>query len=69
MECGPPRADPLAVRRQTFRYLDLASGKDEPLAAVEGDWIGGVSLAPDGKSVLYGRRLASSRLMMIDNFR
>jgi hypothetical protein len=36
---------------------------------VEGDWIGGVSLSPDGQSILYGRSLRSSSLMMIDNFR
>jgi Tol biopolymer transport system component/predicted Ser/Thr protein kinase len=68
VECGPP-AGPLGVRQQTLRYLDLASGKDEALATVEGDWIGGLSIAPDGKSLLYGRRLASASLMMIDNFR
>jgi hypothetical protein len=56
-------------RQQTLRYLDFASGKDEPLVTVEGDWIGGLSLAPDGQSILYGRRLLSSSLMMIDNFR
>jgi Tol biopolymer transport system component len=70
VECGPPGGDPVYVRRQqTLRYLDFASGKDEPLATVEGDWIGGLSLAPDGQSILYGRRLPSSSLMMIDNFR
>jgi Tol biopolymer transport system component len=67
-ECGPPLG-PLGVRQQTLRYLDFASGKDEPLATVDGDWIGGLSIAPDGQSILYGRRLASSSLMMIDNFR
>ena len=66
-ECGPPRAD--AVRRQTLRYLDFASGRDEPLATVEGFWIGGLSISPDGKSILYGRSVLSSALMMIDNFR
>ncbi len=70
VECGPPRADPVYVRRQqTLRYLDFASGKDEPFVTVEGDWIAGLSLAPDGQSILYGRRLVSSSLMMIDNFR
>lgn len=69
VECGPPRADPLAVRWQRLRYLDFASGKDEPLATVEGDWIGGLSISPDGQSILYGRSLRSSSLMMIDNFR
>jgi hypothetical protein len=66
-ECDPPGAD--AVRRQTLRHLDFASGKDEPLATVEGLWIGGLSLSPDGKSILYGRSVQSSALMMIDNFR
>jgi hypothetical protein len=57
------------VREQTLRYLDLATGKDEPLATVEGYWLGGVSVSPDGKTILYSRAVASSNLMMIDNFR
>jgi Tol biopolymer transport system component len=66
-ECDPPGAN--AVRRQTLRYLDFASGRDEPLATVEGFSIGGLSISPDGKSLLYGRSVQSSALMMIDNFR
>jgi Tol biopolymer transport system component len=69
VECGPPVAVRNAVREQTLRYLDLATGKDEPLATVEGYWIGGVSLSPDGKTILYGRGVSSFNLMMIDNFR
>jgi Tol biopolymer transport system component/predicted Ser/Thr protein kinase len=69
VECGPPGAGGNAVREQTLRYLDLATGKDEPLATVEGDWIGGVSVSPDGKTILYGRSVSTSSLMMIDNFR
>jgi Tol biopolymer transport system component/serine/threonine protein kinase len=69
VQCGPPDAGRDAVREQTLRYLHLATGKDEPLATVEGDWIGGVSVSPDGKTILYGRSVSSSNLMMIDNFR
>jgi Tol biopolymer transport system component len=71
VECGPSGAGGQAVRvrEQTLRYLDLATGKDEPLATVGGYWIGGVSVSPDGKTILYGRAVASSNLMMIDNFR
>jgi dipeptidyl aminopeptidase/acylaminoacyl peptidase len=67
VECDPPRADEPAV--QTLRYLDFATGQDEPLATVEGSSIVGVSVSPDGKSILYGRVVMSSALMMIDNFR
>jgi eukaryotic-like serine/threonine-protein kinase len=67
VECDPPSADEPAV--QTLRYLDFATGKDEPLATVEGSSIVGVSVSPDGKSILYGRNVMSSALMMIDNFR
>jgi Tol biopolymer transport system component len=66
-QCEPPRVDEPAV--QTVRYLDLATGKDEPLATVEGSSIVGLSVSPDGKTVLYGRGVTTSALMMIDNFR
>jgi Tol biopolymer transport system component/predicted Ser/Thr protein kinase len=68
VECGPTDASGNALREQVLRYLDLATGEDEPLATVEGDWIGGVSVSPDGKTLLYGRSVGSSNLMMIDNF-
>jgi Tol biopolymer transport system component len=67
VECGPPSVDEPAV--QTLRYLDFVTGKDEPLATVEGSSILGVSVSPDGKTILYGRGVTSSALMMIDNFR
>jgi len=33
------------------------------------DWPGGLSVSPDGRSIIYGRTVWTSDLMMIENFR
>jgi hypothetical protein len=35
----------------------------------KGDWIGGVSVSPDGRTIIFGRAKFASDLMMIENFR
>jgi serine/threonine protein kinase len=66
-DCTAPGAPP--SRQQTLRYWDAATGRDRPVAAVEGEWVGGLAVSPDGQSLLYGRSTASTSLMMIENFR
>ena len=52
-----------------LRYWDAATRQDRLVATLEADWIGSLSVSPDGQSVVYGRGLSTSDLMMIDNFR
>jgi hypothetical protein len=54
---------------RTLRYWDAATGQSRPVAKVEADWIGGLSVSPDGRSILYARGSSTSDLMMIENFR
>ena len=56
-------------RRQTLRYWEAATGRDRLVATLEADGILGLSVSPDGQSILYGRSTPSSSLMMIENFR
>ena len=58
-----------ASRQQTLRYWDAATGRDRLVATLEADGILGLSVSPDGQSLLYGRSMPSSSLMMIENFR
>jgi Tol biopolymer transport system component len=52
-----------------LRLWDAATGSDRLLGTIEADWVGGISVSPDGTRVIYGRGEAASSLMMIDNFR
>jgi len=53
----------------TLRFRDAASGEDRLVATLEADWLGGVSVSPDGHSIVYGRGILTSDLLMIENFR
>ncbi len=55
--------------QRILRYWDAATGQDRQMATVIADGIAGVSVSPDGQSIVYGRILATSDLMMIENFR
>jgi Tol biopolymer transport system component len=66
-ECGSPEAR--ATPQRTLRYWDAATGQDRPVATIEADWIGGLSVSPDGQSIVFGRGTSTSDLMMIENFR
>jgi serine/threonine protein kinase len=52
-----------------LRFWDAASGQDRPVATLEADWVGGVSVSPDGQSIAYARTDRTNDLMMIENFR
>jgi hypothetical protein len=39
------------------------------VATLETAWLGGLSVSPDGHTILYGRASSTSDLMMIENFR
>jgi Tol biopolymer transport system component len=59
---GGPRAG-------TLLYWDAATGRDKPIEGVQADSIDGMSVSPDGRSIIYGRTQAASDLLMIENFR
>jgi Tol biopolymer transport system component/tRNA A-37 threonylcarbamoyl transferase component Bud32 len=66
-DCGPPGTP--ASWEHTLRYWDAATGRDRAVAIVETAWLGGLSVSPDGRRILYGRSRGTSDLMMIENFR
>jgi Tol biopolymer transport system component/serine/threonine protein kinase len=66
-DCGSPEL--AASPTRSLRYWDAETGQDRLAATVEADRISGLSVAPDGRSLVYGRGLATSDLMMIENFR
>lgn len=50
-------------------YLDLATGKIRLLLSMRG-WVYGLTLSPDGRSLLYSRQDASGAdLILVENFR
>ena len=57
------------ARSDTLRFLDFATGRSRELAAV--DYVGrGLTVSPDGKTILYCvRKPPSVDLMLIENFR
>jgi Tol biopolymer transport system component/serine/threonine protein kinase len=65
--CDTPGA--AVPRGSTLHYWDAATGQDRPVAALESDLISGLSVSPDGQSIVYGGQKSASDLMMIENFR
>jgi Tol biopolymer transport system component len=79
LPCVPPYGFEVAPRgvfhvtcpsepTRALRYWDAASGKSQQVAVLDADFVVGLSAAPDG-SVLFGRHIIATDLMMIDNFR
>jgi Tol biopolymer transport system component len=60
-EAGPPGL--------LLRFWDARSGADRPWGSIDADGIDGLSVSPDGHSVLFGRAHEQSNLMMIEGFR
>jgi Tol biopolymer transport system component/serine/threonine protein kinase len=52
-----------------LRFRDAASGEDLPVATLEADWLGGVSISSDGQSIVYARTKRTSDVLTIENFR
>ena len=65
--CNPPEA-PFGSHR-VVRHWDAATGLDRPVAEIEGNWVAGLSVSPDGRTIAWGRSLVTSDLMMIEDFR
>ena len=54
---------------ERLRAWDARNGRDTPLVTADADGIQGLSVSPDGRSIVYGRVREISSLMMIENFR
>jgi eukaryotic-like serine/threonine-protein kinase len=67
VECGAQNV--FAAGQLTLRFWEEATGQDRPVATIQADSMEGLSVSPDGQSILYGRTVRTSDLMMIDNFR
>jgi hypothetical protein len=49
--------------------LGRGKGRDQQIEGIETDAIDGLSVSPDGRSIVFGRNRPASDLMMIENFR
>ena len=66
--CGSPQG-PTGSRR-VVRLWDTATGQDRPVASIESTFVAGLSVSPDGRTILYGHSSwGTADLMMIENFR
>ncbi len=66
-DCATPETGGSPER--PLRYWDEATGLGRLVARLDADWIGGLSVSPDGKGVLYARGTSASDPMMIESFR
>jgi len=63
---SPPDARGVA----RLQFLDLASGKSSPITALDKPLTVGLTVSPDGRTVLYSQiDLVGSDLMLVENFR
>jgi len=66
VRCNTPGA--AASPERTLRYWEAATGQDRPVATLA-HGATGLSVSPDGQSLVYGSSTNTSDLMMIENFR
>ncbi len=73
VDCNRPGSPhPLGLpptSQRVLRYWDAATGQDRPVGTFESNWVGGLSVSPDGRSIIYTFSTDTSDLMMIENFR
>jgi Tol biopolymer transport system component len=67
VDCKTPEAP--SAPQHTLRYWDAATGQDRPVGTFEATWTGGLSVSPDGRTIIYGRSMQEYDLVMIENFR
>ncbi len=61
---------PAANDRNLLRFLQFSTGRRRVLTAVEGELGSGLAVSPEGKTFLFGKRVAwGVDLMLIENFR
>ena len=68
MECASPQGP--TGSRNVLRLWDAATGQDRSVASIESTFVAGLSVSPDGRTILYGHSSwGTADLMMIENFR
>ncbi len=67
VECGTAAAS--VARLRVLRYWDAATGADRVVGTLDVSSVSGITVAPDGKTIVYGGEKNSSDLMMIEHFR
>jgi Tol biopolymer transport system component/tRNA A-37 threonylcarbamoyl transferase component Bud32 len=67
VDCNPPET--LFPSQRALRYWDAATGRDRVVGTFEASVTEGLSVSPDGRSILYDRSTQTIDLMMIENFR
>jgi dipeptidyl aminopeptidase/acylaminoacyl peptidase len=61
---------PGADRRYFIKFHDFATDKIKPVAELDKQLSWGISVSPDGRSILYSQlESASSDLMLVEDFR
>jgi Tol biopolymer transport system component/tRNA A-37 threonylcarbamoyl transferase component Bud32 len=67
VDCGPPE-DPWRSER-IVRLWDAATGRSRPFTTIDANWLAGLSVSPDGRTIVWGRSMFTTDLMMIEDFR
>jgi len=67
VDCVPP--DSPYPSQRILRFWDAATEEDRAVGVFEAPATMGLSVSPDGRTVLYDRGTEAQELMMIDNFR
>jgi Tol biopolymer transport system component len=64
-------AGPADSQRRALRHWDAKTGRDRVLTTLDSGpaWPLGLSVSPDGRSILFAHTASSNDLMMIENFR